>query len=118
VAALKKTSSRQVCITPQLAVKRAVLNRLGNVVAQDFFRAGQVRHRPRHLQNPVAGAGAQIQIGHRVFPQFLRPLIQLAKWLQFPRALPGCNNGDNWLNESGGATVESRATPEFKYFGL
>jgi hypothetical protein len=53
--------------TPQLPVERAVLDRLGNVVAGNVFRAGQIGNRPRHLQNPVVGAGAQIQFAIAFF---------------------------------------------------
>ena len=64
------------------------MNGLGNVVAQDFFRAGQIGNCSRHLQNPVVGARAQIQIGHCVLEQLLRPVVQFAERFQFARAHP------------------------------
>jgi len=63
---------------PNLPVEGTVLNRLRNMIAQDFFRAGQVRNRPRHLQNPVVGPGAQIQIGHRILQQPFGRFVQFA----------------------------------------
>jgi hypothetical protein len=48
--------------SPQLAIKRTELNRFGNVVAGNFFRAGQIGDGARHFQNAVVGAGAQVQV--------------------------------------------------------
>jgi hypothetical protein len=55
------------------------------VVAADVFRAGQVRNRARHFQDPVIGPRAQIQIRHGEFQQFLLAFILRAKTFQLPR---------------------------------
>jgi hypothetical protein len=44
------------CSSPQLPIKRAILNRLGNVVAGNLFRARQTRDGPRDFEDSAAGA--------------------------------------------------------------
>ena len=76
-------------LRPNLPVEGTVLNRLLNMVAQNFFRTGQVGIRSRHLQNPVVGPDAQIQIGHCVLEQFLGRLVEGAEFLEFLRTHQG-----------------------------
>ena len=58
------------------------------MIPNNFFRVRQIRNCPRHLQNPIVGSRAQIQIRHRKLQQFHRRFIQSAVSLQFPAPHP------------------------------
>lgn len=52
------------------------MNRLRNVVAGNLFRTGQIRNRPRHVQNPVVGARSSSNppSRSRATPSLTRPV--------------------------------------------
>jgi len=56
----------------------AVLERFGDVIAGDCFRAGEVGDRARDFEYAIVPARGQLHRHHRVFEQYLRLLIYYA----------------------------------------
>ena len=50
-------------------VQRAVLDGLKDMVGGDIIQSGQVSQRAGHFQNPIVGAGAEVEVGHGMFQQ-------------------------------------------------
>src|SRR3954469_10634257 len=47
-------------LRPKLPIERAILDRFGDVIADYFFRGGQVSDSTRHFQDAIISAGAEI----------------------------------------------------------
>ena len=73
---------------PPLPIKRAVLNRLTDVVAGNLLRIAKIGNGACNFENSVVGAGAQMVFRHRIFQQLARRLVQLTKRFQLACARP------------------------------
>ena len=76
-------------LSPHLSIQRPQLHGFADVIGGDTLGAGQVGNRPRDLEDPVVGTGAQAVIGHRHAQQFEDRIIERAMGLEIPIGHPG-----------------------------
>lgn len=86
---LERGSNPKGTLDPQLAVQRAILDSLGNIIAGEFFRASQIGDCARDLQHAIVTAGAELHVGHGELQKLEGRFVDGAERLNFATAHTG-----------------------------
>jgi hypothetical protein len=58
------------------------LDGLGDMLGQDFFRAGQIGNGARDFQNAIVGAGAEVQVVHGILEKLFGFVFEGTEFFQ------------------------------------
>src|SRR5213592_353931 len=70
---------------PKCAIEGTILDGFADVLGRDLRFSVEISDGARDFQDPIVGAGAEIQFAHRHANQFLRVLAELAVLLELTR---------------------------------
>ncbi len=77
------------CLHPQLPVQRPILNRLADVIEDDFFSSREIGDCAADLQDPVVGAGTEAELIDGGFERLHRLTAEGAEFFEMPRGHVG-----------------------------